>query len=278
MARRSTSKTREPAKTLAESSITSLDGGRLYYRGYDAAELARDRSLEDVASLLWTGDFGADVFDTPLHVIAGRSSTADLPFLNRAQSVLPLVAARDTSALDLKPRAVAQTGWRIMNLLTSVAVSTQQLEQTIEDTLATRWGTKHANAPALLRAALILCADHGSNVSTITARSIASAGANPYSVVLGGLAALDGGSGRTEAGDDPRARGLLSLLGARKSARGGEHANLDSALVALSRALSLPDDAPVVLFAIGRTMGWIAHAIEQYAQNDRKAAALPPHS
>jgi citrate synthase len=40
--------------------------------------------------------------------------------------------------------------------------------------------------------------------------------------------------------------------------------NLDFGLVALARACGLPDIAPLVLFAIGRTVGWIAHAIEQY--------------
>jgi citrate synthase len=29
----------------------------------------------------------------------------------------------------------------------------------------------------------------------------------------------------------------------------------------------LPDGAALTLFAIGRTIGWIGHAIEQYEQN-----------
>jgi citrate synthase len=41
--------------------------------------------------------------------------------------------------------------------------------------------------------------------------------------------------------------------------------NLDFGLVALARAYGLPEHAPVVLFALGRTVGWIAHVIEQYA-------------
>jgi citrate synthase len=32
----------------------------------------------------------------------------------------------------------------------------------------------------------------------------------------------------------------------------------------VARALELPEDAAMMLFAIGRTVGWIAHAIEQY--------------
>src|SRR5436189_3976532 len=55
-------------------------------------------------------------------------------------------------------------------------------------------------AADLIRAALILCADHELNVSAFTARCIASAASNPYAAVLGGLAALEGAKhgGRSE--------------------------------------------------------------------------------
>ena len=307
---------------VLESAITLIAGGKLFYRGHDVAELARNRSLEEVAALLWTGDFTADIFDTPLHVIAGGASTADLPFVNRAQSILPLVAARDSLAFDLRPRAVAQTGWRIVNLLTSVAAVSQELEATVEETLARGWHTGDTHAPQLLRAALILCADHELNVSAFTARCVASAAANPYAVVLGGLSALDGTkhggatrriealydelrrarqlrqslAARLRRGEriegfghrlypdgDPRAELLLTLLGehypkskelifARKLADAGEsflgeRPTIDFALVAMARVLGLPHDAALAVFAIGRTIGWIAHAIEQYAQD-----------
>ena len=41
--------------------------------------------------------------------------------------------------------------------------------------------------------------------------------------------------------------------------------NVDFALAAVSRVLRLPTGAPLMLFAIGRTIGWIGHAIEQYS-------------
>ena len=41
--------------------------------------------------------------------------------------------------------------------------------------------------------------------------------------------------------------------------------NLDFGLAALARTHGLPDRAPLILFALGRTVGWIAHAIEQYS-------------
>jgi citrate synthase len=41
--------------------------------------------------------------------------------------------------------------------------------------------------------------------------------------------------------------------------------NLDFGLAAMARTYRLPDQAPLLLFTLGRTIGWIAHAIEQYA-------------
>ena len=300
---------------VLESSITLIDDGALYYRGHDVAKLAREKSIEEVASLIWTGAFDSDIFDTPLHVVAGSPATNHVPFVNRAQSILPLVAARDSLAWDLRPRSVAQTGWRILNLLTSVAAETRELEATIDETLAKAWAPKGTK---LIRAALILCADHELNVSAFTARCIASANANPYAAVVGGLAALEGtkhggATARIEAlfdelrrvrdlrkslserlrrgeviegfghplyaNGDPRAAMLLDLLPksrelafARSFAAAGyeilgERPTIDFALVAMSRALSLPPGAPLTIFAIGRTIGWIGHAIEQYAQD-----------
>src|ERR1700749_3953453 len=44
---------------ILESSITLIDGGRLYYRGHDAVELSRARSVAEVASLIWMRTFDA---------------------------------------------------------------------------------------------------------------------------------------------------------------------------------------------------------------------------
>jgi citrate synthase len=80
---------------------------------------------------------------------------------------------------------------------------------------------------------------------------------------------------------DPRAEALLELArGAKLKARGlalaerlaaegfalcGKRPNVDFALVALRRALDLPERATLSLVAVGRSVGWIAHGLEQYA-------------
>ena len=45
----------------------------------------------------------------------------------------------------------------------------------------------------------------------------------------------------------------------------GERPTIDLALATVARALGLPPGGAVALFAVGRTVGWIGHAIEQYA-------------
>lgn len=306
---------RVPGKPLQgpvlESAITLIDDGHLYYRGHDAMDLARTKSLEEVAAIIWND---AAFASTPLHVVAGTRSEG-LPFVNRAASILPVVAARDPLAYDLRPHAVAQTGWRILNLLTSVAAETAHLEETIDETLQKKWAAKSSD---LIRAALILCADHELNVSSFTARCVASAGSNPYAVVAAGLAALEGNkhggmtarvatmldelerardvrsaiAERMRRGEaifgfghrlypngDPRATLLMWMIGKRlpraiahislvAEELLGEKPTIDFALVALARAMKFPDDAPITLFAIGRTIGWIGQAIEQYARDE----------
>lgn len=75
---------------------------------------------------------------------------------------------------------------------------------------------------------------------------------------------------------DPRGRMLMDLALASPIKRRaqsfakqgadlfGGAPNLDLGLVTLCRSLGLPADAPVALFAVGRTVGWLAHAMEQY--------------
>ncbi len=81
-------------------------------------------------------------------------------------------------------------------------------------------------------------------------------------------------------GEDPRARALFELLeevprarpalqAAREvvttTARHTElHANVDLALAVLTVASGMPTEAGETIFAIARTAGWIAHALEEY--------------
>ena len=58
------------------------------------------------------------------------------------------------------------------------------------------------------------------------------------------------------------------MPGAGEEILGGDKPTIDFALVTLARALKLPEGAAITLFALGRTIGWIGHAIEQYGRDE----------
>ena len=73
---------------------------------------------------------------------------------------------------------------------------------------------------------------------------------------------------------DPRAADLLAALKPKAAiarvlqvlrTETGDQPNSDAAIAALTRDLKLPDEAPFMLFALGRLTGWLAHAMEQRA-------------
>ncbi|MFI6474797.1 citrate/2-methylcitrate synthase [Streptomyces sp. NPDC050516] len=83
-------------------------------------------------------------------------------------------------------------------------------------------------------------------------------------------------------GEDPRARALFALLEAIPQASDALaaardvvdttarhtalHANVDLALAVMSVAFGMPAEAGETVFAVARTAGWIAHALEEYAE------------
>ena len=322
---------------VMESAITMLTNDRFYYRGYDALALATTHSVEQVASLIWTGDFA-----TAEALFSGNPSESMLALYQKMQGhldgltpleafqvCLPLAALDDIAAYDLRPEAVAQTGARIMRLLAIVAARGCYSTQGIAHTVQQGWVPGDERAAALLSAALVLCADQELNVTTFTARCVASAGSTPYAVVCSGLSALQGikHAGQTERieaflreanasanvrssmtsllkrgepipgfgevvpgfgpvfypAGDPRGKLLLELtarayphspavLLAQRVAEEtrtllGEHPTIFFGLVTLARALHLPPGGAIALFALGRTIGWIGHSIEQYQAN-----------
>jgi citrate synthase len=304
---------------VLESSISLIDGQRLYFRGLDAIELARSRTLEEVAALIWLGRLEAAMPAAAARHIP-RRATPRASFISQAQALLAAAAPHDPQAMDLRAARVAQTGARIMRLLTLCAgAAATSASHPLHRRLARTWHLDEGGAD-LIRAALVLCADHELNVSSFTARCVASAGSHPYAVVIAALSALEGpkhgGAGarvestldamrrvralpqalaaRLRRGEpidgfghplyrdgDPRARLLLDLLRERYATHPelrfvaafaetaaevtGEHPNLDFGLAAVARVLQLPAGSPLKLFAIGRSVGWIGHAIEQYA-------------
>jgi len=284
------------------SAITTVQGGRLYYRGQDAAELARMHSFEQVARLLRGGHGAPLKSPEPRKPKKGETPRA------RLFSTLAMRAGLDAPARGRAPLALAMEAAGLLEAMAD-AVAGSIGEGPIPMRLAQAWGLD-ANGADLLRRALVLLADHELNASTFAVRVAASTGASLAASTLAGLSALSGplhggmaarveafvaeaeraGAGRAVAArlaqgapapgfghplypdGDPRAAALLEAfevpigladLRRETEAATGQAPNIDFALVALARVLALPPDAPFALFAVGRGAGWLAHAIEQ---------------
>jgi citrate synthase len=318
---------------VMDSAITLIDGGKLYYRGKNVAELARNNSVEQVAALIWTGDMqkATTLFDVDVFISAQKYEMillnmelhgAELTLLQELQTFLPAAAADDMAAYDLRPASVPMVGARIMRLMTSVLAGDVPENIPIAAMLRYGWSPDNTHSEKLFNAALIVMADHELNASSFAARVVASAGSTPYAAVLGGLSTLQGikhggATERVEAflneiyaadkmrdsiaarlrrGDkipgfghplypvqDPRAIVIFELLNeyyanspelaqaqtaiAAVKDLVGDAPNVDTALVIMARVLGLPQGSPLALFALGRTIGWIGHAIEEYEQD-----------
>jgi citrate synthase len=204
-----------------ESRLSVIHQGRLYYAGREVVDLARSRTIEEVASLLWAGDLDApfpaetSAWDTASWGAVTRLAR-DLPPLEALQIFLPLAAARDPLAFDLRPPAVRRAGARILRLVAAAAAGTRPSLEPVARVLQRRWAPRQAGAARLLDAALVLYADNGLNPSTFTARCVASAGSTPYAVVAAGLAALQGSK---HGGACERAEDLLAEAGEGRGAR-----------------------------------------------------------
>ena len=319
------------ADITVESAITEITGDSLRFRGLDATRLAVSRTFEEVAELLWTGEFPSERAPwraRPAALAAARAAQAALPAgtlpLERLQVIVPAMAATDPLRLQLDRPAVIAAGRNIIAGMVDClpgAVTSAEGEA-----VAGRLWSRLCNcrpAPGLMRAlsaALVLLADHELAASTLAARAAASVRADPYAVVGTGLGAVSGAlhggaslgaetlmaaaSGPEDVprvvaellrrgekvpgfghfvyrGGDPRAILLLDLV-RRAAPKSGQLAvadavfaevrhkslpepNIDFAIATLVRVAGMVRGAGEAIFAVARTAGWIAHALEAYS-------------
>lgn len=259
------------------SQISSIEGGRLYYRQKPLEDFLERPDLAQLAAWLWTGqpDFPLGKLDDPGEDEQGWSG----PFLPGAWQWLAHQWEADPRGWNRCSDGFCASGWRIFKTF-----------------------FRRLSPHPRLHEALVATADHELNPSAMTARIAASTGANPYAVVSAALGTFSGfrhggacqavetlvlqshSLGPREAllrhlkrgGDtlgfghflypqgDPRARWLLAghPQGAAWEEAGmellGLYPSLDLALVVLGF------EDPMAVFATGRTLGWVAHALEQW--------------
>ncbi|AVA21625.1 citrate synthase [Rhizobium sp. LEGMi198b] len=283
------------------SALSTISHGRLFYRGQDAAKLAEYATLEEVACLLWDmkrplrlegqgGNYESSALAAVFSALAERAST-DLPSLgrslpalrNEAESVFGTVADALAPGLSHVPlhlrlaeawnqpdagelirRSLVLLADHELNASTFTARITASAGATLSAAalsgLSTLTGPLHGGAWQSVRSLMDLAASIGAEEAVRSylaeGRSLAAVGHPLYP---------DG---------DARARALLACFTlpplfakVRKAAEEliGEPVNVDFALTAMTSACCLPQDAPLIIFALARTVGWLAHAMEQSA-------------
>lgn len=197
---------------VLETRISLIRPDGPYYRGRSAITAVREgATLEDAARLLW--DCGEhDPFaaleggDWPAHV-AAIAEADTLPPLERAMAAIPLLAVGARGALNSTPRARHEIAAALLRQNAALLVGRPPPAGPVHALLADVWKPGDAGFADLVRAALVLCADHELNVSAFAARVVASTGAHLHATVCAGLAAL---SGPRHGGATARAYALIA--------------------------------------------------------------------
>jgi citrate synthase len=180
------------------------DGGALRYRGVDIEDLAGYVTFGDVWALLTDGRFGhglppAEPFPLPVHSGDVRVDVqAALAMLAPIWGYRPLLDSSDAQARAELARAsvmalsyVAQSARGIHQ----PAVPQHRIDQcsTITERFMTRWrGNPDPAHVKAVDAYWVVAAEHGLNASTLTARVIASTGADVAACLSGAIGAMSG--------------------------------------------------------------------------------------
>ena len=282
---------------VLETGIATVANGRLLYRGQDAVDLAESATLGAVARLLW--DAGAEVdfagraralapgMPAVYRAVAELAAT-DMPSSGRNRAVLLADAARTVTflagalaapgsmpvherlarqwqrpdAADPIRRALVLLAEHELNASTFAARVTASTGAPVSAAvlagLAALSGPLHGNASQSIAGLVEETLRRGA-ASTVAAhlrrgQKLACFGHRLYPDGDVRAPAL------MQAFALPRPYAELASAGETLS---GERPNIDFALAAMTAAFALPEDAPLQIFALARSVGWIAHALEQ---------------
>jgi len=284
------------------TAISTVWHGQLIYRGRDAVALSDHATLEETAAVLWAlpepvrfeapspdapRQFGRGPAFAQLALLAGQAR----PSLGRSAASLCVDAARAIGALagalgaEAGPepvhRRLAQ-GWSVgddgAEAIRRALVLLADHELNASTFAARVAASTGASPAACLLAGLTTVSGprHGGageavmHLAEDAARHGADATIRRW---LGHDRPLPGFGHQLYPEGDPRATALLASVGntdetlrsleSAAIAATGAPANIDFALAVLTRSLGLPRDAPFHLFALGRSVGWAAHMVEQ---------------
>ncbi|RYF23884.1 MAG: citrate synthase [Comamonadaceae bacterium] len=289
------------AEPSIPTALSTFSRGRLYYRGRDAVEMAASCTLEEAAALLWATDRPVDFSCTdPLDAgppgrtaaftaLAQRAATGHS---TRGRMVHVLhqesqgLVGRLATAFGARPGAkplhqrFAQ-GWRqpaaVADLLRAALVLLVDHELT-SSAFATRIAAStNASLPACLLAGLTtlsgpLHGDASGRVQTLFGDVERLGEDQVVGHYLSAGLPFAGFGHHIYPDGDPRAAALLALFEPppviarfieKVTALTGLQPNIDVALAALVAHYRLPADAAFGLFATARSVGLLAHGLEQ---------------
>jgi citrate synthase len=204
----------------AETQLCDLDGasGRLAYRGYDIADLARQATFEEVVYLLLHGDLPKPA-QLDGFVVALTAARAIPPELIQAFRLMPkdtdpnrplqaavaILGMSDPDTADNSHAANVRKAVRLTSQMATAICAHHRVRQG-KDPVTPGPGLSHAAnflymltgerpGPAAVKAfdaSLTLYAEHELNASTFTTRTIVSTMSDMHSAVAGGVGALKG--------------------------------------------------------------------------------------
>lgn len=278
---------------VIDTAISTVVHGRLIFRGQDAAVLAEHATVEQVAHLLWDAPRlpvipMIDAPPDPFVALAGLVGTARaLPgrshprlCTDAEQAVATLAAALGATGEGALHERLAR-GWGLASGASDVIRRALVLLADHELNASTFAARVAASTGAPMAACLLAGLSalsgprHGGAGAATAALAQESAARGADAAVARWLAdhrLLPGFGHPLYPGGDPRAAALLAVItpdaGLARlrdaAAEASEAApNVDFALLVVTRALALPDDASFRLFALGRSIGWAAHVMEQ---------------
>ncbi|WFE90070.1 citrate/2-methylcitrate synthase [Roseibium porphyridii] len=173
---------------VLETELTLISEDGPVYRGRLARDLARNSTLETVATLLWSSE--EDPF--------AEAAPADLPNLpqglgplDRLMMALASWPLQDKAAFTQAPKLLKIKGAALLRFGVAALLDTKPSAQPIHTQIAECFGAS-SNAKNAIRSALVLSADHELNTSAFAARCAASTRAPLHAALLSGLGAFTG--------------------------------------------------------------------------------------
>jgi citrate synthase len=283
------------------SRITAIAAGALRYRGQDAVLLSDTATLEDTAAILWeipalpalrtsayiAGDDGPPIARC-LRQVAAMSGpgiwarNAWALHQDAAEALRRMAEAacdrRADGPIHEVMAAAFGTGPEGAELIRRALVLCADHELNASAFAVRVVASTGAALPCCLLAGLAALSGplHGGMTSRVAAL-LGEAGltTNPRSAIAARLARgehVPGFGHRLYPDGDPRGAALLRAFEPAPRLRAvfaavleltGQQPNIDAALVAMEQHARLPVGSALAIFAVGRTAGWIAHALEQ---------------